>query len=129
MALASTVARVLLGIFFTVFGLNGFLRFIPLPPEPDLATQFIGMLETSRYMAPVFLIQLAGGSILLSGRYTPLGLTLLAPILVNILIFHLTMDQAGILPGAIAMLLWLFVAWNNRTSFAGLLASRSVSPA
>ena len=128
MALASTVARYLLGAFFMVFGLNGFLHFIPIPPKPDLATQFFKMLEASSYMVPVFTLQLVGGLLLLSGRYTPLGLTLLAPVLVNILIFHAAMDPAGILPGAVATLLWLVVAWNVRSAFAGLLVSRPAKP-
>ena len=124
MALAATISRYLLGAFFTFFGLNGFLHFMPIPLHPGLATRFIAVLVASNYMVPVFLVQLAGGLILLSGRYVALGLTLLAPVLFNILTFHLTMDPGGLPPGAIATVLWLVVAWSIRPAFRGLLERR-----
>ena len=118
MALATTIARYLLGAFFALFGLNGFLHFIPIPPKPELATQFLYVLVRSHYMVPVFIVQILGGVLLLSRCLVPLGLALLAPVLVNILIFHLTMDPTGVVPGAVATLLWIAVAWRTRAAFA-----------
>ena len=118
MKIATVVARILLGLMFTVFGLNGFLHFIPLPPKPALANEFINLLDASRYMVPVFAIQLICGVLFLANRYVPLALTLIGPILVNILIFHVLMDPAGIVPGAIATVCWMLVFYSHRSAFA-----------
>jgi uncharacterized membrane protein YphA (DoxX/SURF4 family) len=125
MKIAATVSRYLLGVMFTVFGLNGFLHFLPqqLPPSP-LAQQFIIAAFTSHYMAVVFLVQLVAGVLLLAGLFVPLALAMLAPVLVNILDFHLTMDPEGIGPGLVATLLWLVLFFRHRASFMGILKLR-----
>jgi uncharacterized membrane protein YphA (DoxX/SURF4 family) len=110
---------------FAVFGLNGFLHFLHQPPPPSpLAIQFMTAAFASHYMALVFFIQLLGGVLLLSGRFVPLALTLLAPVIVNILNFHLTMDPAGIGAGALAAILWLLLFFRFRSSFSGILQAR-----
>ncbi len=124
MKIAATVARYALGLFFTVFGLNGFVHFIPLPPKPPMATQFVGLLEASHYMVPVFALQLVAGLIFLSGRYLPLALTLIGPVLVNILLFHILMDLPGIVPGLLATVCWLIVFWHERSAFERLFRDR-----
>ena len=124
MRIAATIARYLLGVAFTVIGLNGFLMFLPAPPMPGLAGQFTAVMTASHYMVPVFVLQLVSGLLLLWGRYIPLALTLLAPILVNILIFHVTMNPAGIVPGLIVTICWLLVFSRVRSAFAGILARR-----
>jgi uncharacterized membrane protein YphA (DoxX/SURF4 family) len=86
MKTASTVARYLLGVIFLIFGLNGFLNFIHQPPPSNpLAIQFFVAVSASHYMAVVYLAQVIGGVLLLAGRFVPLGLAILAPVLVNIL--------------------------------------------
>src|ERR1700730_1505630 len=104
MKIASTIARYLLGIIFTIFGLNGFLNFIPPPstPMPPLALQFVTVLMTSHYMVPIFVIQLVCGLLFFANRYVPLALTLIAPVIFNILLVHLLMYPSGIAPGAVA---------------------------
>lgn len=121
MKIAATISRYLLGLVFTVFGLNGFLHFLPqkLPANP-VAVQFLMAVVASRYMAVVFLVQLLGGILLLTGRFVPLALALLAPVLVNILDYHLTMDPAGIGPGLIATILWFVLFARYRSNFSGL---------
>jgi len=85
MKIVSIIARVLLGLLFLVFGLNGFLSFIPMGPMPvGLAGQFTAALFESHYMSVVFTIELAAGVLLLFNRYVALALTLLAPVIVNI---------------------------------------------
>ena len=128
MRIASTVARYLLGLTFTVFGLNGFLQFIPAPPPPPLAAQFVGALVASHYMVPVFLIQVVCGLLFLANRYVPLALTMIAPVLVNILLFHITMDPKGIVPGTIATICWLLVFSRVRPAFAGIFQRRVPEP-
>jgi putative oxidoreductase len=86
MKVTTVIARFLLGIIFLVFGLNGFLHFIPASPPPSgTAGQFVGALLVSNYLVVVFLFQLISAVLLLINRYVPLALTLLAPIIANIL--------------------------------------------
>jgi putative oxidoreductase len=89
---AFVIARVLLGLVFTVFGLNGFLHFFQNPPVPGLAGQFMGALLGSHYYVIAFGTEVIGGVLLLSSRYVPLALTLLGPVIVNILSFHMFLD-------------------------------------
>ncbi|MFP5277397.1 MAG: hypothetical protein ACLGPM_09790 [Acidobacteriota bacterium] len=123
MKVIAIVSRYLLGLIFTVFGLNGFFHFIPMPPPPShLAVEFMTAAFASHFMTVVFLTQVVGGVLLLAGRFVPLALTLLGPVLVNILDFHLTMNPAGVGPGAVATILWLILFWRYRASFAGIFA-------
>jgi uncharacterized membrane protein YphA (DoxX/SURF4 family) len=88
MKTTTTVIRILLGLIFTVFGLNGFLHFIPMEPLPQPATDFFGALAATAYMIRlIFFGQLIGGVLLLTGVAVPLALVILAPIVVNILFF------------------------------------------
>src|ERR1700719_559412 len=96
MKITSVIARYLLGSIFLVFGLNGFLHFIPAEMPSGIAGQFIGALFVSNYLVAVFLVQLMGAVLLLANRYVPLALTLLAPVIVNILLFHVLMAPAGL---------------------------------
>ena len=115
---AAHICRYLLGFMFVVFGLNGFLHFIPMPPQPPgLAAVYMKVLSESHYMAPVFLLQLISGALLLANRYVPMALTLLGPIIVNILMFHILMAPAGIAPGIVATLLWFVVFAHHRRAF------------
>jgi putative oxidoreductase len=92
-----TVVRILLGLIFTVFGLNGFLHFIPMQPLPQPAIDFFGALAATGYMIRlIFFGQLIGGVLLLTGVAVPLALVILAPIVVNILFFHLFLAPGGL---------------------------------
>ncbi len=125
MKIATLVARYLLGLMFLVFGLNGFLHFIPQPPPPaGLATEYFTVLSASHYMVPVFLLQLIGGTLLLANRFVPIALVLLGPIIVNILLYHSLMAPAGLPPGLVALVLWLIVFYGVRSAFAGVFAMR-----
>ena len=127
MKILVTVARILLGFIFLVFGLNGFLQFIPMPPPSGLAAQFAGALFASHYMMPVFLLQIAGGTLLLANRFVPLALTLLGPVIVNILLFHAFLEPSG-LPLALGVtVLWLVLFSASRQAFAGLFQNRATA--
>ncbi|MGA2249433.1 hypothetical protein [Terracidiphilus sp.] len=125
MKIVSVIARYLLGLMFTVFGLNGFLHFIPQGPPPanPLAVQFFTAISVSHFAAFFFAVQLVGGLLLISGFFVPLALTLLAAELYNILAFHLTL-LPGIAPGLVACALWVLVFLQYRESFAGILAAK-----
>ncbi len=124
MKIASLIARYLLGLLFLVFGLNGFLHFIPMPPMPGLPGQFMGALFESHYSVAIFAVQLFGAILLLINRYVPLALALLAPVIVNIIVFHVTMQPAGLPPGLVVTILWILVFIPVRSAFAGILQAK-----
>ena len=125
MKIASTICRYLLGVAFLVFGLNGFLHFIPQPPPPPgLALDYLTVMGVSHAMVLPFLLQIAGGVLLLANRYVPLALVLLGPVIVNILMFHVLMAPAGLPPGVVVTVLWLVVFIRHRAAFAGVFAAR-----
>jgi putative oxidoreductase len=123
MKVAVLIARILLGLIFVVFGLNAFLHFLPSPPPPGAAGQFAGLLFTTHYYVVVFALQFIGGVLLLVGRYIPLALVILGPIIVNILLFHIHMAPSGIGPGLVATVLWFIVFAAHRESFRGILSA------
>ena len=96
MKIVEIIVRVLLGLVFTVFGSNAFLHFIPMPPMSGPSGAFIGAMNETHYLYAVAGCQVAGGLILLIGRYIPLGLTLLGPVIVNILCFHIFMSKGSL---------------------------------
>ena len=115
-------ARILLGLVFTVFGLNGFFHFIPQPPIPGVAGELLGAMAATGYFFPLLKgLEVVAGLMLLSGRLVPLSLVLLAPVVVQIALFHfvLTPGQVGMAIGLLA--LEIFLAWAYRDSFRGVL--------
>jgi putative oxidoreductase len=126
MKIVSVIARYLLGLMFTVFGLNGFFHFIPQPTLTDpRVIQFLTSVSSSHFADFFFAVQVIGGVLLLSGFFVPLALTLLAAELYNILAFHLTL-MPGIAPGLVACVLWVLVFVQYRESFKGILAAKPV---
>jgi putative oxidoreductase len=125
MKIASISARYLLGLIFTIFGLNGFLNFIHQPPPANpLAIQFLVSVSESHFAAFFFAMQLLGGLLLLSGYFVPLALTVLAAELFNILAFHLTLAPASIVPALVASVLWVLVFLQYRESFKGIFGAK-----
>ena len=130
MKIAVTICRVLLGFMFTIFGLNGFFHFIPQPPPANpLAIQYMTVLSGSHYFVFVFFVQVVAGVLLLSGRFIPLALAMLAPVLLNILLYHSLMDPAGLPVAFFATVLWAVVFYRFRTSFRGIFAAHPVPEA
>jgi hypothetical protein len=122
MKTATIVARSLLGLIFVVFGSNMFLHFIPMPPPPEgPARNFMTALYMSHYLYVIGGFQVAGGLLLLTGRWAPLGLTLLGPVIVNILSFHVLMAPAGLPMATVVSALALFLVWSYRQNFAELV--------
>jgi hypothetical protein len=125
MKIAGTISRYLLGIIFLVFGANGFLHFIPLPPPPGLAGQFMGAMFMSHYLVVVFLLQLIPAILLLSGRYVALALVLLGPVIVNIFLFHVFLNPAGLPLALVVVILWLLVFASVKSAFAGIFQAKA----
>jgi uncharacterized membrane protein YphA (DoxX/SURF4 family) len=121
---APAAARIVLGLAFLVFGLNGFLQFMPMPPAPEKAGAFLGALAATGYMFPLIKgTEVIAGALLLSGRFAPLALTLLAPIVVNIVAYHAALAPAGLGLPVVLAALEVYLAWAYRGSFRGVLAA------
>jgi len=125
MKIAIIIVRTLLGLAFVVFGLNAFLQFMPAPPPQGLAGDFTKALFVSHYFYVVAILQIVGGALLLLGRFVPLGLTLLGPVIVNILLFHIFLEPKGLGVAVVVSALALFLLWAYRSAFKGLIQSRS----
>jgi hypothetical protein len=124
MKITILIARVLLGLMFLIFGLNGFLNFIPASMPTGLAGQYVTVLFVSHYMGPVFFLELVGGVLLLANRFVPMALTILGPIIVNILLFHTLLAPTGLPLALVAAVLWGIVFYGVRHAFAGLFRAR-----
>ena len=126
MKIVVLIARLLLGLTFVVFGLNGFLNFLSMGPMPSgLAGQFIGALFQSHYYYVVAGLQVIGGVLLLANRFVPLALVLLGPIIVNILLYHVFLNPAGIALAIFVTILWLIVFYGHRQYFSGIFLQRA----
>ena len=119
MKIASIIARSLLRPIFLVFGSKMFSHFIPTPPPEAPPRDFMTTLSVSHYAYVGGAFQVAGGVLLLTGRRVPLGLTLLGPVIVNILCFHVLMAPAGLLMAVVVTVLALFLLWRHHEHFAG----------
>lgn len=123
MKIVALVARYLLGLVFLIFGANGFLHFIPMPPPTGAAGQFMGAIYGTGYLIIIFLLELIPAILLLVGKYVPLALTLLAPVIVNILLFHVFLAPAGLPIALLVTVLWFLVFYSRREAFAGIFTA------
>jgi uncharacterized membrane protein YphA (DoxX/SURF4 family) len=119
------VARILLGLIFFVFGLNFFLHFLPQPPPPPAAAAFAGAMFATGYLFTLLkIVEVTSGLLLLVGRFVPLALALLAPVIVNIIMFHAFLAPAGLPIPILALALELGLAWAYRDAYRPMLAAR-----
>ena len=126
--IVTAIVRVLLGLMFLVFGLNGFLNFMPAPKDlpPDVITVSTGLMKGG-YMAVVSAAEILVALLLLTNRFVPLALALLAPVVVGIITFHIAVSPATIIPGLVVLLMELYLAWAYRGAFRPMLRAK-VSP-
>jgi len=124
MKITAIVARILLGLMFFVFGLNPFLKFLPMPPLEGIWGQFLGALFVSHYVWLVGATQVVSGALFLAGRYVPLAIALSGPVIANIIVYHVTMQHIGAQPAVLATICWLFLFWRYRESFAPLWVAK-----
>lgn len=128
MRIVGIVARILLGLVFLVFGLDKFYAFIPQGPmPPGAAGQFMGALFASHYIWAVGAFETVGGLLLLINRYVPLGLCLLAPVIVNILLTGLLLTHMALGSGIVVAILWIIVYTRVRPAFLGLYQARTAA--
>src|ERR1700737_101324 len=125
MKITTSIARILLGLIFLVFGLNGFLHFIPMPPPTGLAGQFFGAIFASHYWVVIFGVQILGGLLLLANRFVPLALVLLGPVIVNIFFFHALMAPEGLPLAIVVVVLWVILAVRYKQYLAGIFVQNA----
>ena len=118
------VARILLGLAFTVFGFNFFLHFLPQPALSPEAGAFFAQLSAGKIMTVIKIFEVACGLALLANRFVPLALTLLAPVEIGIFTYHAVFDPSGLPVIAILMALTIYLAWAYRAAFAPMLRAR-----
>lgn len=125
MKLLVNISRYLLGAMFLIFGLNVFFHFLPMPTPPEAAGAFLGALFSTGYFFQMLgLVYVVSAILLLANSFVPLALLFLIAPIVNIIIFHLYLDPAGIGPGMIALVLELLLAWGYRDSFATVVSRK-----
>jgi uncharacterized membrane protein YphA (DoxX/SURF4 family) len=124
--IVTAIVRVLLGLMFLAFGLDGFLHFMPVPKDlpPDIITVSTGLMKGG-YMAVVAGTEIIVAIFLLTNRFVPLALALLAPIIVGIITFHIALAPATIGPGIVVLVMELYLAWVYRGAFKPMLAART----
>ena len=128
MKMATAILQRVLGFIFLAFGLNGFVQFIPRMPMPNPAMEFFVGLAATDYMLPLlFMTQAVSGALLLVGLFVPLALALLAPVILNILLFHIFLAPAGLPVAIIVVALEIYLAWAYRDAFAPLLRAQPAS--
>ena len=124
----TAIIRILLGLMFLVFGLNGFLNFMPAPKDmPQEILNVIGALMKADYMNVVSGAEVLVAVMLLTNRFVPLALALLAPVVVGIITFHIAIAPATIGPGIVVLVMELYLAWAYRDAFRPMLKAK-VSP-
>jgi uncharacterized membrane protein YphA (DoxX/SURF4 family) len=122
MKILTIIIRSLLGLLFVVFGANGFLQFMKMPTlPPGLVGEFIHSFMTSGYVYVVAGCQLIGGLLLLSGYFVPLGLTILGPVIFNILVFHLVLAREGLGLAIVICILFAFLLWRYWSAFRAIV--------
>lgn len=123
---AATASRLVLGLVFFVFGLNGFLGFIPPPPLPAPAVGFMGALAATGYMIPFIKgTEVLVGALLLTHRFVPLALTVAAPVILHIAAFHVVLAPVNLGMVGVLLVTELHLAWVYRDAFQGVLAARA----
>ena len=125
MKIITIIARILLGLMFSVFGLNPFLKFLPMPQLQGVWGQFLVALFVSHYVWFVGATQVVSGALFLIGRYVPLAIALSGPVIVNIIAYHATMQHIGAQPAVLAADCWAFLFWRYRDLFAPLWVAKA----
>ncbi len=122
---AGTIARVILGLIFVIFGLNGFFNFIPVPPPPEAGMKFLGGLAGSGYFFPFLKsVEVIAGLALLTNMLAPLALIILAPIIINIFLYHFFLAPDGLILPVAMVALALFLGHTFRAAYKGILCIR-----
>jgi putative oxidoreductase len=119
------IARILLGLVFVVFGFNKIVPFMPATIPPGDAGAMMGLMVAHKWLTFYGCVETAGGLMLLTGRFVPLGLTLLAGMITNIMLFNITLFPSAVPMGVAVGVFEAFLVWAYRSSFAGIFAAKA----
>ncbi len=120
------LARVLLGLIFAVFGVVGLFELGPQPEMGEEAGAFMGAIMDTGYLWQVIKVtEIVCGVLLILGIFVPLALVVLAPVVLNILLFHIFLAPEGVAIGIAAVVLGLYVAHQHRDSFSAVLQRKA----
>jgi uncharacterized membrane protein YphA (DoxX/SURF4 family) len=120
------VGRVLMGLIFCVTGLNGFLNFLPQMAMLEPAVNFFGAMVKTGYLIQLIMgTQLIVGLLLVTNRFVPLALALIAPIVINIVAFHLFLAPSGLPLAVVVLVLEVCLVWAYRKAYRPMLAMRA----
>jgi uncharacterized membrane protein YphA (DoxX/SURF4 family) len=126
---ATHTARILLGLVFFVFGLDGFLHFMPQPTEPPSEAAMslaMAMIKSGYLFQLIKGTEVAVGALLLANRFVPLALVVIAPVIVNVVAFHAFLEPSGLVIALVLVVLEVALAWAHRSAYRPLLAARTV---
>lgn len=118
------IARVLLGLPFAVFGANVIHPFLKMQPMPGDAGQLAMLMFNHGWFLFIGSLYVIAGLLLLIGRYVPVALVILGPILVVILLFHITLEPATVGMPVVLTLLELFLIYAYWPAFRGIFAAK-----
>jgi hypothetical protein len=124
MKIAVVIARVLLGLVFLIFGFNNLHPFMPMQPVPGDAGTLTMIMFTHGWIMFHGVLYVIAGALLLAGRYVPVALVILGPILVNILVFHFTLMPSGMAPGLVCVALELFLIYAYWPAFRAIFTAK-----
>lgn len=127
MKIAVIIARILLGLVFFVFGLNTLHPFMPTQLPAGDAGALLGLMFTHKWLLFIGILYVIAGALLLIGRYVPIALVILGPILVNILLYHVTFDPHGIIPGLVCTALEVFLIYAYWPAFRALFQHHTIA--
>jgi len=125
MRIVTMVSRLLLGALMVFAGANHMFNFLPKQPlPPGVAGQFLGAMIATGFLAFVGACEVIAGLLLLINRFVPLGLTVLGPIILNIIVLDLLIAPKALPVAAVITILWILVAWTVRSVFLPFLRQR-----
>ena len=118
------IARILMGLLFTVVG---FMKVVPMGPmqiPPGDAGAMVSLMMAHKWLVFYGLVEGVSGLLLLSGRFVPLALTLLAGMITNITLFNATLKPKAVPMALVVGVLEIFLVYAYRASFAGIFAAK-----
>jgi uncharacterized membrane protein YphA (DoxX/SURF4 family) len=117
--------QALLGLAFLVFGLNKIFNFLPPPELSEQAGEFFGALIATGYMVKLIAItEIGTGILLLARRFSALALVLLAPLTLNIVLFHLILDPVGGVPGYVLGAIHVYLLFTYLPRYKSMLSAQ-----
>jgi len=120
----NNMIRIVLGLGLLLFGLDKFFEFIPHNHvmDEDLIAAFTGLMANKFILPTVGVVEAISGLLLLTRKYSIVGLLLMVPVTYGIIAFHLAVDFGGIIPGLIVAVMHIYLLSLRKTTLMNLVA-------